>query len=1509
MLDLKTYIVSLRNREDLDDFYEDMESPGGRLYIPSRRVEVSERREISRNTHYRLTEQEANLLRQDPRVLNVELHPDELGIIVEPSWTQENFTYYSGSLSKDDKRINWGLHRTIENADSSSYTSGVRDTLSLKAEGRNVDVVVVDGHADPTHPEFAVNSDGTGGSRVIQYNWFAPYGRVYNYGGGYTGDNTHGHHVMGTIGGNRQGFARRSNLYNISIFGATGTGVNSANFLDYIRQWHNVNKPVNPDTGRKNPTIVANSWSSGFTKSHSQIRTVYYRGTTYNAPPEGWTSSSFNNWDDVKVVRWGSTLYLPYRSNSIILDVEDAVNDGILIVNANGNYSAYYDNENGPDWDNYVILDDGFYYFYNRPHSINANQKTITVGNITYQRSSSKYEKSASSSWGPRIDIWAPGTNILSAHISNFSSLGASSSTYTTDYRNSNYIIGYYTGTSMASPHVTGILACALELYPDWTQSDARTYLQNAQDKNLLYRPSSSSTDYLKSSIDPQSDKGILFAPDDIKTLDGGFLDPPAGVYSITPTAYILSEVTGYTSPITFSFTVSAENIPLNTTLHYRIVSVTGTVDRYDFQDLTDSADFIWTGIDQTFTKTIRADRLTEGTEQFKIQLLYGGADGNVVDETDPISIYDTSKNPSYSVTPSVSVVEEGDTITFTVESNVEEDETLNYIIKNYSTETGINELDFADGKLTDDFAVFSGLGQFAKTLSEDRTTENTQTFVVEIRTIVEGGYQTVATSSPIDILDTSLNGVFTVSVNKTSFSEGENLILTINGSDLTPSYTYNIYWQIEDITIAPATASFPEIFTANDFDDTTSGLITLNVRSDRTAVASIIRGITNDKTTDGEKKFRIVLREANAAGPVLAISNTITVLDTSQSPTYKITPNVLGVNEGESVRFTITTSDVQDGTIIYWRTIPSTGLTEADFDDVILSGAVVISNNTATLTRTIRADYTAEGPESFAIELRSESLAGSVLATSVDIEITDTSIVPDYRLEVDQSFIDEGATITFTITAVSAVPDNTLVPWAISGSGISLLDISNLPQLTGNFNIINNTASLTVRIKADEVTEGTETLYLSLTGPDRSEIIGVQIRDTSRTPGQIVEQVKFYITATSQTIDEGEKVFFLIRAEGLTNDVIIPYKLLGITSDSYSTPGIDDGTIRVDKEGTIRNLTLGSGFDSIVYRTPFPVNAVLEVGVIEDFKRTGSRSIFMNLYPDFPFLLVVTQTITILDTTIETDPEYALVPDNLRVFEGSNVRIDLYTNNVDDGEVITAEILSLGDSVITVADFVGVNDLSNIQFPPLVGGKAYVVLDIADDFIFEQSEYFYMAIPNTYAATPPIEIIDSGNTILSSNAIFSGNATISILDKAKLEPNIGGLTIGQSYWKGISGKISEKVYVQGRTYTADEDSPIFYQPFSYVIRSNKSIELWRDSIKNILHPAGLVLFSELDAETELSEIPALQANVIEDSTIEDYFAIFADSTTFNCSNVTYSNSKFEIPITADFAFYINDKL
>jgi hypothetical protein len=261
-----------------------MENEGGSLFIPFRAIPVFDRQPVSRNTSYQLTDSEANRIRRDPRVASVVLSPRERNVKLVPLWTQTS-TFWNKSNGVSNSHRNWALLRCYEGAQRSGWgsngTQNQSGTINVTASGKHVDVVVVDGNINPAHPEYAVNTDGSGGSRVNQINWFtyaSTVGDSANVGGTYTyapyvdasypdndGDgfsdrtvnNDHGAHVAGTVAGNTQGWARDCNIYNINPYASASSF--TYYFLQYIKVWHQ-NKPVNPITVVKNPTITNHSY-------------------------------------------------------------------------------------------------------------------------------------------------------------------------------------------------------------------------------------------------------------------------------------------------------------------------------------------------------------------------------------------------------------------------------------------------------------------------------------------------------------------------------------------------------------------------------------------------------------------------------------------------------------------------------------------------------------------------------------------------------------------------------------------------------------------------------------------------------------------------------------------------------------------------------------------------------------------------------------------------------------------------------------------------------------------------------------------------------------------------------------------------------------------------------------------------------------------------------------------------------------------------------------------------
>lgn len=251
----------------------------------------------SRVKVYEMTPEQAEQLKNDPDISSVT--DSTITPTPENDWITSSNYFWRGehvSFAGDvpSNRRNWALYRCIagENPPPQSgdllrqrwgfssrdlytnlpqegvyraYTGKSAITLNTQSDGEHVDIVLLEGgHVNHTMPEFAVNPDGTGGSRVVLYNWAqhwndinpsVPNGQT-NYGSEFF--STHATATASCAAGNTQGFARKANIYTLSLSDCPAEV--SPNAINLVREFHK-KKPINPATGRKNPTVVNNSWS------------------------------------------------------------------------------------------------------------------------------------------------------------------------------------------------------------------------------------------------------------------------------------------------------------------------------------------------------------------------------------------------------------------------------------------------------------------------------------------------------------------------------------------------------------------------------------------------------------------------------------------------------------------------------------------------------------------------------------------------------------------------------------------------------------------------------------------------------------------------------------------------------------------------------------------------------------------------------------------------------------------------------------------------------------------------------------------------------------------------------------------------------------------------------------------------------------------------------------------------------------------------------------------------
>jgi hypothetical protein len=486
----KEYVVALKEGVDYDSFWQEMESRGSTIFtIPSREVDIVNERVLNpRTCHYALTDEEAETLRNDPRVYCVEIPPDQRTDIEIAPFVSQTGLYYkgpnTGNNPDNNLGVNWGLFRLNSTTNNTVGNSGTL-AFNYPLDGSGVDFVIQDSGLQVDHPEF---QDANGVSRVEKIDWWAAAGQTGNPPwfpdigefsmpvGFYTDTYGHGTHCAGTAVGKTYGRAKNSRIYVMKVAGLGGTGgVDPTYAFDLITAWHNL-KPIDPVTGYKRPTVVNMSWGFisqflGITGGTYQTSTVW-TGTT-KQPQYGMIGGG----------QTGNTYGV--LESTVDSDVSQMLAAGIILCGAAGNFSQTIDVPGGPNYNNYFNSSTfGSFRYYMRGSSPGSSPGVITIGNVWTGDPSLGFnqQKNLSSESGPRVDIWAPGSSIISA-MPNTNSFGC-----TTLYpQNTSFLIGSLTGTSMATPQVAGLCAQLLQLYPTATPAQIRQKVIDLSTPGVLF--------------------------------------------------------------------------------------------------------------------------------------------------------------------------------------------------------------------------------------------------------------------------------------------------------------------------------------------------------------------------------------------------------------------------------------------------------------------------------------------------------------------------------------------------------------------------------------------------------------------------------------------------------------------------------------------------------------------------------------------------------------------------------------------------------------------------------------------------------------------------------------------------------------------------------------------------------------------------------------------------------------------------------------------------------------
>jgi hypothetical protein len=383
---------------------------------------------------------------------------------------------------------------------TSSQTLGSRDTITQlpnaryfsRWTGKNVDIVSVEvgpvnasyvGLQD-THPDYqSIVTPGT--SKIIPMNWPGLTSASNQQITSNSLLTDHARGVLSAAAGTVCGFAKKSSLRVAYLDGAD----NPVTVTNSIVSWHN-SKPINPETGVKNPTIIISEYQylrDRYTAIKiDDIESITDLSTTITRPGSSWgsdltpfVSRNIIPWKlldpTTNVWHWAVSFPDQFRFSSLQIALEQAWDAGIVVINPAGNNGGIYTKTSDPRLLGVYCTAASGSKLYSLIFS--GDPALVVINDFTTLTSSTIYRPFVP--FGPHgldkgIDV-AAGQNsesfpVLDAYTNRgpgIDIVGLGANTWTS-YPVLSYVDGtwgMFSGTSCAAPTVVGICACMMERY------------------------------------------------------------------------------------------------------------------------------------------------------------------------------------------------------------------------------------------------------------------------------------------------------------------------------------------------------------------------------------------------------------------------------------------------------------------------------------------------------------------------------------------------------------------------------------------------------------------------------------------------------------------------------------------------------------------------------------------------------------------------------------------------------------------------------------------------------------------------------------------------------------------------------------------------------------------------------------------------------------------------------------------------------------------------------------
>lgn len=838
-------------------------------------------------------------------------------------------------------------------------------------------------------------------------------------------------------------------------------------------------------------------------------------------------------------------------------------------------------------------------------------------------------------------------------------------------------------------------------------------------------------------------------------------------------------------------FTVNTPWMEDGTVLYWTTVSQSGTVDELDFADNTLSGTVTISGNTGTILRRAVRDTLTEGLEQFYLEIrATDGTGGPLLISSQSTTI---TENVLYEINTLGSEISEGLIgVDFVVTTPKLPAGTVLYW--STVTDTGtITASDFTDNKMSGTVVITNNTGTITRTAADDALTEGIESFHLILKTGSASGTQVCVSS----IVTISEFVKYKITPSTQSVIEGQSGA-TFNITTPKVANGTVVYWTALGHTGNITGDDFVVSDAQGGSAQRTSGQVT--IQNNR---GSFIITARADSLTEGSESFQIELRSDGIDGPVLDTTGLVAL---NEIVPYQIIAGAATVAEGTgSVSFTVKTpvnAATFDGAELYWTTRTASGtITATDFTDGVTQGTVEINGNVGTIIRTADADKLTEGVDAFSIELRLTGYGSPVLVTSNVVVIQDLSttvVVPDpqepvYTVTSDTTAILEGGSVVFTIATDYVLPTANLYWTLFRGPGLEITDLSSI-QSPSAFHIDMNdggaydeatnhegTAIVTVTAPVDVLSEGTESFIFQL----RTGSVFGPVVATSPTAITVSDQASYAVSASVRSISEVEE-----GGAGVTFTVTTPQSAIG-TELTWTIVPVTGTVTAADFVGESLTGTLST--NGTITRT-------FSVVAVADAATEGNESFRIALSDGAGAIALGTAAPVV---TISEIVSYSLSSSVTSVTEGGSVVYTLSTPKLKADALLKWTVVSKTGN-LTAADFTPQSLTGTFTASSSTNTGTFTVVTRADSAT-EGDESFTIDLSvaatgqSITLGTPclPVTITETVSYIItpSATSVAEGSAVTFAIATPMLDDN----TV--LYWEvvSLSGPVNADDFVENK--------------------------------------------------------------------------------------------------------------